>query len=70
MEEKKVSKRPGPVPVAGRVRTTIYLDESLSEWGKHQPGGLSELMRRLLEQERSRLAGAQLTSSPTDSASA
>ena len=52
MQEKKPEKRRGPVPVAGRVRTTIYLDEALADWGKHQPGGLSELMRRLLEQER------------------
>ncbi|MGC4043644.1 MAG: hypothetical protein QM758_07540 [Armatimonas sp.] len=31
-----------------RVRVTVYLDEVLTEWGKRQEGGLSELLRRLL----------------------
>lgn len=55
MIEEKRRKTPGPVAVPGRIRTTVYLDEQLTEWGKRQPGGLSDVLRRLLEQERSRV---------------
>jgi hypothetical protein len=41
-------KRPGPLAKPGRVRVTVYLEEPLAEWGKTQPGGLSDLLRRLL----------------------
>ena len=42
----------GRVPAeAERVKTTLLLDLDTVEWGKHQPGGLSELIRRLLRQE-------------------
>lgn len=33
-----------------RVKTTLLLDLDTVEWGKHQPGGLSELIRQLLRQ--------------------
>jgi hypothetical protein len=36
------------MPTPGRVRVTVYLDADMAEWGKHQAGGLSSLMRRLL----------------------
>jgi hypothetical protein len=62
-----IKRRRGPVPGAPTEKYTVLLPPSLGEWGKEQPGGLSDLLRRLLEQERSRLGGA---SSPTDSASA
>ena len=58
MDEAKTKKSPGPVAVPGRARTTLYLDEALTEWGKRQPGGLSEVVRRLLEQERLRIGAA------------
>jgi hypothetical protein len=35
---------------AARVKTTLLLDLDTVEWGKHQPGGLSELIRQLLRQ--------------------
>lgn len=38
-----------PAPVA-RVKTTLLLDLDTVEWGKRQPGGLSEIIRRLLRQ--------------------
>ncbi|MES2463587.1 MAG: hypothetical protein V4671_23685 [Armatimonadota bacterium] len=38
----------GPLATPGRVRVTVYLDESLADWGKQQQGGLSGLIRRLL----------------------
>lgn len=46
---------------ADRVRVTVYLDEPLASWGKQQEGGLSELLRRLLEDawdEQGRAPGA------------
>ena len=42
----------GRVPAdAERVKTTLLLDLDTVEWGKRQPGGLSELIRQLLRQE-------------------
>ena len=42
----------GRVPAdAVRVKTTLLLDLDTVEWGKTQPGGLSEVIRRLLRQE-------------------
>ncbi|WP_395090298.1 hypothetical protein [Armatimonas sp.] len=55
MTEIKRRRPPGPAPIPGRVRTTVYLDELLAEWGKQQPGGLSEVVRRLLKQEQARI---------------
>jgi hypothetical protein len=45
-------RRPGPVPGPPTRKYNILLDEELAEWGKQQPGGLSELLRRLLKAER------------------
>jgi len=42
------ARKRGPLAIPGRVRVTLYLDEPLVEWGKHQAGGLSDLVRRLL----------------------
>ena len=55
MEETvKTRRKPGPVPNPARRRTTVMLEDELAEWGKRQPGGLSELLRRLLMEERER----------------
>lgn len=35
-------------------RYTVLIEEELGEWGKHQPGGLSETIRRLVRAERER----------------
>lgn len=43
----------GPKAQPGRVRVTVYLDAPLAEWGKQQAGGLSDLLRRLLDQAQS-----------------
>ena len=41
----------GRVPAdAERVKTTLLLDLDTVEWGKREPGGLSELIRQLLRQ--------------------
>jgi hypothetical protein len=32
----------------------VLIEEELAEWGKRQPGGLSELIRALLTEERKR----------------
>lgn len=45
-------KKPGPVPGPPTKKYTVLLEEDLAEWGKRQPGGLSELMRRLLRAEQ------------------
>ena len=41
---------PGTAAGTERVKTTLLLDLDTVEWGKHQPGGLSELLRALLRQ--------------------
>jgi hypothetical protein len=67
-------RRPGPVAKPGRVRVTLYLDGPLAEWGKHREGGLSDLVRRLLAEERSRIAegggAAAAATEPTAAAGA
>ena len=50
----KERRRPGPTPGPSRRKVNVLLEEDLSEWGKRQPGGLSELTRRLLREERQR----------------
>ncbi len=48
----KDGRRRGRVPSgAERVKTTLLLDLDTVEWGKREPGGLSEIIRRLLRQE-------------------
>ena len=50
-ESKSRGRTRGRVAVdAERVKTTLLLDLDTVEWGKHQPGGLSELIRQLLRQ--------------------
>lgn len=46
----KTRRKPGPVPNMNTVRTTVVLDRDLADWGKNQPGGLSDLLRRLLRE--------------------
>jgi len=42
----------GRVPAeAERVKTTLLLDLDTVEWGKRQPGGLSETIRQLLREK-------------------
>jgi hypothetical protein len=50
--EQTERRRPGPVPGPPTRKYNILLPEELAEWGKQQPGGLSELLRRLLKAER------------------
>lgn len=57
METRTQRRKPGPVPTPGRVRVTVYLDETLADWGKRQEGGLSDLMRRLLSEAQWREEG-------------
>jgi hypothetical protein len=54
----KERRKPGPVPGVPTMKCTVLLPPALADWGKAQPGGLSELMRRLLEAERVRLGAA------------
>ena len=42
-----------------RVRVTVYLDESLAVWGKQQEGGLSDLLRNLLQEAQQEQARTQ-----------
>src|SRR5438105_2382026 len=43
-------RRRGRVPGAKTDRYQVLLSPDLAEWGKQQPGGLSGLLRRLLEE--------------------
>jgi hypothetical protein len=47
-QETKPRKKPGRVATEGRGRYNVMLDDDLAEWAKHQPGGMSETLRRLL----------------------
>lgn len=52
--ETKTKKKPGPVPGPPTRKYNILVEEELGEWAKSQPGGLSELVRQLLKEERQR----------------
>lgn len=52
MEETPLKRKPGPVPGPKTERYQVLLEPELAEWGKQQPGGLSELIRRLLREAR------------------
>lgn len=54
--EARVRRKPGPVPGPPTRKYNLLLDEELGEWGKQQPGGLSELVRHLLTEEKNRRA--------------
>lgn len=48
-------KRPGPVPRLGPMACcTLYVQRDLIDWAKHQPEGMSALVRRLLTEEQAR----------------
>jgi len=49
-EPRKLGRPRGPE----HLRYQITLSKEAGEWGKNQPGGLSALVRRLIEQERRR----------------
>ena len=49
----KVPKKHGPVP-KGYVDAHILIPPYLNDWAKHQPEGLSGLIRRLLKEEYDR----------------
>ena len=58
----KDRRRRGRVPSqAERVKTTLLLDLDTVEWGKREPGGLSEIIRRLLRQEFEAQANKETT---------
>jgi hypothetical protein len=50
-------KKPGPVPGPATEKYTVLLPTDLGEWGKRQPGGLSALLRRLLQGARAKAPG-------------
>ncbi len=50
----KARQRPGPVPGPPTKKYTVLLPPDLGEWAKQQPGGLSDLMRRLLVEAKGR----------------
>lgn len=53
----KTKKRTGPVKTLETMRTNVLLEPELVEWAKHQRGGLSGTVRRLLREERVRQNG-------------
>ena len=50
----RTKRRPGPVPGPATKKYNVLVEEDIGEWAKQQPGGLSELVRRLLKEERKR----------------
>ena len=55
-KEARARRKPGPAPGPPTRKYNLLLGEELGEWGKQQPGGLSELVRRLLKEEKMRLS--------------
>lgn len=55
-EQHSSPRRPGPVPGVPTRKYNVLIEEPLAEWAKGQPGGLSEMVRRLLKEERVRRA--------------
>jgi hypothetical protein len=51
-EEKTERKKPGRVAGPETKKYNVLIEEELAEWGKREPGGLSELVRRLLKKAR------------------
>jgi len=51
-EQKPPRRKPGPIPGTPTKKYNIMIEEELAEWGKHQAGGLSELVRRLLREAK------------------
>ncbi len=51
-QAQKSRRKPGPVAGPERRQFTVLIDPDLGEWAKNQPGGLSELVRRLLHEAR------------------
>ena len=59
-EETPERRKPGPVPGPPTKKYNVLIEEALAEWGKRQPGGLSELLRRLLKKAKAEAeAGVQ-----------
>jgi hypothetical protein len=56
-DAEKGRRKPGPVPGPATAKYTVLLPEDLGEWGKRQPGGLSALLRRLLQSARAKAPG-------------
>src|SRR5688500_14230754 len=52
-KELPAGRKRGRAPGPKTDRYQVLLSPELAEWGKQQPGGLSELLRRLLEEARS-----------------
>jgi hypothetical protein len=50
--ENKEPKKPGRIPGNATVKATILIEPDLLEWGKRQPGGLSDTIRKALKEIR------------------
>ncbi len=55
-------RKPGPVPGMPTRKYNVLIEESLAEWAKGEPGGMSAMVRRLLKAERQRRARARALS--------
>jgi hypothetical protein len=46
-------RKPGPTPYLKKARSVnIMLEDDLIEWGKSQPGGLSQMVREFLRAKK------------------
>ncbi len=50
----KPRKKRGPVPGPETEKYTVLIAPDLAEWGKYQPGGLSETIRVLMQAARAK----------------
>ncbi len=57
-KQKTERRKPGPIPGPPTKKYNIMIEEELAEWGKRQAGGLSELVRRLLREEKNHALNA------------
>lgn len=57
----KERRKPGPLPGPKMQQASVLLPPELLQWGKEQPGGLSETIRRLMADAQKKQEGEQDT---------
>jgi hypothetical protein len=65
-KETVTKRRRGRVPGPKTDRYQVLLSPELAEWGKQQPGGLSELLRRLMQDAREQMQPSPETRAGTE----
>jgi hypothetical protein len=50
MSTREIQRKKGPVPGPPTKPYTVMLEPEIAEWAKRKPGGLSDLVRRMLRE--------------------